>query len=120
MSETPFDENMAESRKVGELKKDGLHAYVSFILHISIIEKGWINSSFLQGLRHNKWVVIPGFVQNGLTQTMKMDQKKMFHRNLQTMQLLPMYECKYTSKANMEYRGLYNFVTLFWLLRVLK
>ena len=40
---------------------------------------------------------------------MKMDYKKMFHRSLQTMQLLPMCRCKYTSKADIESRGLCNF-----------
>ena len=64
MTEKPFDENMDESRKVEELKKDGLYLNDSFIL-TSIIEKGWINASFLQGLKHNKWVVIPSNVQNG-------------------------------------------------------
>ena len=38
-----------------------------------------------------------------------MDHKKKFHRSLQTMQLLPMYRCKYTSKADIKSRGLYNF-----------
>ena len=74
-----------------------------------IIEKGWINASFLQGLKHNTWVAIPGFVQNGLTQNVKMDHKKKFHRSLQTMQLLLMYKCKYISKAEIESRDLYNF-----------
>ena len=54
-----FDENMAESRKVMELKKDGFYWYVSFLLHRSIIEKGWIDVTFLQGLNHNAWVVFP-------------------------------------------------------------
>ena len=76
VSEKPFNENMAESRKDGELKKDGLYWYVLFILHRSIIKKGWIDASFFQRLKHGTWVVIPGFVQNGLTQNVKMDCKK--------------------------------------------
>ena len=62
MSEKPFDENMAERRKVGELKKDGHYSYVSFVVHTSIIEKSWIDAKFSQGLKHNKWVAIPDFV----------------------------------------------------------
>ena len=40
LSEKPFDENVAERRIVGELKKDGHYSYVSFVNHTSIIEKG--------------------------------------------------------------------------------
>ena len=85
---------MAESRKVVELKKDFLYWYVSFALHSSIIKKGWIDATFLQELNSNKWVVIPSFVQNGLSQNVKMNHEKKFHRSLQTMQMLPMYKCK--------------------------
>ena len=109
VSAKPFDENMAESRKVGELKKEGHYWYVSFVVYTSIIEKGWIDAKFLQGLNQNKWVVIPGFVQNGLTQHGKMDHKKKFHKSLQTMQLLPMYRCMYSSKDDIESRGWFNF-----------
>ena len=56
-----------------------------------------------------RFLVIPRFVQNGLTQNVKTDQKKKFHRSLQTLQLLPMCRCKYTSKADFEPRGLCNF-----------
>ena len=56
-----------------------------------------------------KVCVIPGFFHNDLTQNMKMDYKKEFHRSIQTMQLLPMYRCKYTSKEHIESRGLYIF-----------
>ena len=69
-------------------------------------EKGWIGAKFVQGLKHNTWVVIPSFVQNGLNQNVKMDHKKNVHRSLQTMQLLPMYRCKYTSEADIESSGL--------------
>ena len=62
----PFEKNIAEYRKVAELKKDDLYWYFSYVLHTSIIEKGWINETFLQGLRHNKWVVIPSFVLKGI------------------------------------------------------
>ena len=82
MSEKPFNEKMAESRKVEGLKKDGHHSYVSFVVYTLIIEKGWIDASFLEGLKHNTWVTIPGFVWNGLTQNVKMDQKKKFHKSL--------------------------------------
>ena len=37
-----------------------------------------------------------------------MDHKKKFHRSFQTIQLVPIYRCKYTSKAEIESRGLYN------------
>ena len=73
VSEKPFHENMAESRKVGELKKDAHYSYASFLVHRLIIEKGWINALFLMGLKHNTWVAIPGVFQNGLTQNVKMD-----------------------------------------------
>ena len=81
----------------------------SCIIHTSIIEKGLIDVVFLQGLMHNKRIEIPDFVQNGLAQNVKMNRKKTFHRSLQTMQLLLMYRCKYTSIAHIESRGLYNF-----------
>ena len=45
MSEMKFDENIAESRKMDELKKDEHHSFVSFVVHTSIIEKGWIDAS---------------------------------------------------------------------------
>ena len=48
VSEKPFNEKMAESRKVGELKKDGHYSYVSFVVYTLIIEKGWINNHFLR------------------------------------------------------------------------
>ena len=67
VSEKPFDDTMAESRKVMGLKKYGLYWYVPFALHTSIIKKGCIDATFLQGLNNNKWVVISSFVQNGLT-----------------------------------------------------
>ena len=82
---------------------------VLFILHSSNIKNGWIDATFLQGLRNNKWVVIPSFVQSNLTKKMKIDHKKKFHRYLQTIQLLPMYRCKYIAKADIESRGLHNF-----------
>ena len=111
---------ISEHRKVVELKNDGLCWYVSFVFHGSIIVKGWIDATFLQRLNHNKSVVIPSFVLKCLTQNVKMDHEKKFHKSLQTMQLLPIYRCKYTSKAENEWRGLYNFVKLFWLFRTLK
>ena len=49
----PFDENMAENSKGADLKKDYIHCYVSFVLYSSIIEKGCIDATFLQGLRNN-------------------------------------------------------------------
>ena len=85
-SEKPFNENRAESRKVGKLKKGCHHSYASFLVHTSMIENGWINAKCLQELKHNTWVAIPGFVQHGLTQNVKMDHKKKFRRYLQTMQ----------------------------------
>ena len=57
-----------------ELKKGGLYWYVPFVFHSSNIEKGWTDATFLQGLNHNKWVVIPSFVLKGLAQNLKMDQ----------------------------------------------
>ena len=60
-------------------------------------------------MKHNKWLVIPGFVQNDLTQNVNMVHKKKFCRDFMTVQLLPMYRCKYISKADIESRGLYNF-----------
>ena len=51
MYEEPFNEKMAESRKFGELKKDGHYSYVSFVVLTLIFEKGWINANFVQGLR---------------------------------------------------------------------
>ena len=68
MSQKQFGEDMAERKKIGELKKDDRYSYVLFIVHTSIIEKGWTNAEFVQGLRNNTWVAIPGFVQNGPTQ----------------------------------------------------
>ena len=59
-------------------------------------------------MKHNTWFAIPGFVWDGLTQNVKMDNKMTYHRSLKTMQLLPMSRCKYTSKADMESRDLYN------------
>ena len=100
---------MAESRKVGELKKFSSLLYVSFVVHTLIIEKGWIDASFLDGLILNTWVAIPCFVHNGLTQNVKTDNTKKFHSCLKTMQLLPMYRCKYTSNAEIESSGMYSF-----------
>ena len=68
-----------------------------------------MNASFLQRLNHITWVAIPGFVQHGLTQNEKMDNKIGFYKILHMMQLLPMYGCKYTSKAEIEYSGLYSY-----------
>ena len=39
LSEKPFDENMAKSRKVGELKKVAQYSNVSFVVQTSITEK---------------------------------------------------------------------------------
>ena len=44
-----------------------------------------------------------------LTQNVKMDDKKKFHRSLQNMQLQPMYRCKFISEAEIEFTGLYHF-----------
>ena len=109
MSEKPFNENMAEGRKVGGFKKDAHCSFALFVVHSSLIEKGWIDASFLEGLKHNAWVVIQGFVQNCLTQNVKMVYKNNFDKSLYTMQLLPMYRCKYTSKAVIKSRGSYKF-----------
>ena len=49
VSEYPFDENMAERRKVGELKKDAHYSYVSFVVCSSIIKKILIDINFNQG-----------------------------------------------------------------------
>ena len=49
------------------------------------------------------------FVQNGLTQNVKMDHLKKLLQILQTKPMLTMYRCKYTSKAEIELRSLYNF-----------
>ena len=49
VSEMPFDENMAESIKVAELKRYGLYSYISFMLHRSTIEMGWIDANFFRG-----------------------------------------------------------------------
>ena len=46
------------------------------MLYMSIIAKGWNDATFLYGLRHHKWVVIPSFIPKGLAQNMKMDHKK--------------------------------------------
>ena len=89
ITEKPFDENMAKKESLGSKKVDH-YLYLSFVVHTLIIEKGWINESFLQGLKHNTWVSIPGFVQNGIAQYVQMYHKKKFHRSLQTMKLLPM------------------------------
>ena len=45
MSEKPFDENIAESRNMAQLKKDGLYWCVSFVFLKSIIENGWIDAT---------------------------------------------------------------------------
>ena len=42
MSEMPFDENIAESRKVVELKKDGLHWFILFVFYTSFIKKSYL------------------------------------------------------------------------------
>ena len=44
--------------------------------------EGMIDASFIQKLEHNKWAVIPGFVQNGLTRNAKVNYKKKFQRSL--------------------------------------
>ena len=54
MSEMPFDENIAESRNVTKLKKDGIYLCVSFVLHTLIMKNGCIDATFLQGFWHNK------------------------------------------------------------------
>ena len=43
-----FNENMAERRKVGEVKKDGNYLDVLFVVHALNIEMGWINASFFR------------------------------------------------------------------------
>ena len=50
--------------------------YISFILSSSIIEKGWIDATFLQKLKNNNWAVVPGENLKGLAQNVKMDHKK--------------------------------------------
>ena len=98
----PIHENMTENRKVAELKKDSLYWCVSFVVHRSNIQKGWMDVCFLQRLNHSKWVVIPVFFPKGLAQNVKMDHNMKFHRSLQTMQLMPMFTCKYICKAVIE------------------
>ena len=105
----PFHEKDTKSRKVMDLKKDVFYWYISFLLHLSIIEKSWNDAMFLQGLKHNKWVIIPSYALKGLIQNVKVDHKKKFHKNLQIIQLLPMFRCKYTSKEDIESRELYIF-----------
>ena len=73
VSEKPFDENLAESRKIWELKKDAHYSYALFAVHTSIIEKGWFDAKFIKRLRHNKWVATPGFFQSDLTRNVKLD-----------------------------------------------
>ena len=104
---------MAESRKVGELERDGHYSYVLFVVHTSVIEIGWIDASFLQGLKHNKWDAIPGFVQNGHTQNVKMDHKKSFTK---VSRLCRCFLCKDTStpqKQTLNLEGCTIFVKLF-------
>ena len=43
----PCDENIVKSIKVNDFLKVGLFLYVSFVLHASIIEKGWIDATSL-------------------------------------------------------------------------
>ena len=95
MSKLPFDGNMSESIKVFDLKKDHIYLYVSFVLHASIIEKGWIDATFLQELRHNR-AVIQGDTIKCLA-----------------VQQLPMFRCKYASKSDIQSRGVHNFIELF-------
>ena len=49
------------------------------------------------------------FVLQGLTQNVKMDHKKRFHKSLKTLHLLPMLSYKNTSNADIEPRERYNF-----------
>ena len=94
VSKKPFDENMAENRNVVELKKMVFFGIFHLQLMYQLLRRVGLMYHLL---RHNKWDVIPSFVQNDLTQNVKMDHKKKFHRSLQTMQLLTMYKCKYIS-----------------------
>ena len=110
---------MAERKKVGDLKKDGFYWYILLVLHTSIIMKGCIDESFLQGLKHSKWVVIPSYVLSALAQNAKMDHKKHFQKSLQTTQLLPMLRCNLL-KQTLNLVDCIMFGKLFWFFRNLK
>ena len=120
MSEKPFNENMAESRKVGELKRDAHYSCVSFVVHTLIIKKGWIDALFLQVLKHNTWVSIPVFVWNGLTQNVKMDHKKKFHGSLQNAQFFPCKDACTLLRQRLNLEACTIFVKSFWFFRILK
>ena len=71
------------------------------------------NTTFCQESRHNKWIITPDDVLRGLAQDPKMDHKKKLHNSHQTLQLLPIFRCKFTAKADIESSVIYHFyVTL--------
>ena len=113
VSEEPFNENMTARRKVGELQKDGHYSYVSFVIHITIIEKGWIDASFLQGLKHNTWVAIPGFAQNGLN-------RRSFMEVFRLCSFCPCTDASSPLKLKLNLEACFVFVKFFWFLRILK
>ena len=101
--------------KEGKLR-DSKKIVIIYMFHFSSYINYWEGldrCKIYSGTKAQKWVVIPGFVQNGLTHNVKMDHKKKFQRSLQTMQLSLIYRYKYTSKEEIESRGLYIFVKLF-------
>ena len=53
-----------------------------------------LDANFLKGLRHDNWGIIPNDVLRGLGQNANMEKK--VHKSPQTLQLLPMFRCKYT------------------------
>ena len=82
--------------------------------------KGWINVSFLQGWKHNTWVAISGFDQQDLTQNVKINHRKKFHRSLQLSSCCPYTDVStpLKQKSNLEVCTIYLKVS--WFLSILK
>ena len=103
------------------LKKYDLYLYISYILHTSIIERGFIDARFLHVIKHYNWVVIPRYVLKGLTLNMKMGHKKTIFTKFS--RLCSCCICTDGSppgkqKSNLESCKI--FVKCFWVLRTVK
>ena len=91
-SELLFHENIAESIKISDLNKDGIYWYNSYALHSAKFEK---------------WAIISGMSSETLLRMSRWISRKV-NKSHKTLQLLPIFRCKYTSKADFKSSLTYN------------
>ena len=108
----PFDENIVESRRFSDLKKDSIW-YVLFVHQL--LRRFGMMQGFLWGFNHNKHVSIPSFVLIGLLKTWSSFKK--------VLRLISCYLCtdaRALLKQTLNLEGCKGVVKLFWYLRTLK